>query len=71
MAKDLPQLRDGGAGELLTLLENHELGLLGVTSLAVQVEAIGMRWWHLPIRDMDTPDAGFETRWREIGRELR
>ncbi len=55
----------------MTLIEVHEFELLGVTSLAEQVEALGMRWWHLPIRDMDTPDADFESRWREVGDELR
>jgi protein-tyrosine phosphatase len=56
---------------MVTLLEDHEFELLGVTSLREEVEALGMRWWHLPIRDMATPDAGFEIRWRRTGQELR
>jgi ADP-ribosyl-[dinitrogen reductase] hydrolase len=71
LAIDLRQLRDWGAGALVTLMEDHELALLGLTSMAVQVELAGMRWWHLPIRDMDTPDAAFEARWQEAGAELR
>lgn len=71
LLNDLRQLRHWGARGLVTLIEEHELELLGVTSMATQVEAVGMRWWHLPIRDMDTPDADFERRWRESGRELR
>jgi len=71
LSSDLQQLRDWGARGLVTLIEVHEFELLGVTSLPGQVEALGMRWWHLPIRDMRTPDADFETRWREIGHELR
>jgi ADP-ribosyl-[dinitrogen reductase] hydrolase len=55
----------------VTLIEDHEFELLGVKSLPEEVEALGMRWWHLPIRDMDTPDEGFEIRWRRIGQELR
>jgi ADP-ribosyl-[dinitrogen reductase] hydrolase len=70
LAKDLQRLRDWGAMDLVTLIEDHELALLGVTSMAIQVEATGMRWWHLPIRDMGTPDAGFETRWQAAGDEL-
>ena len=68
---DLRRLRDWGARGLVTLVEAHELELLGVTSISEQVEALGMRWWHLPIRDMDTPDADFEMRWRESGDALR
>ncbi len=55
----------------MTLIEDHEFELLGVTSLPEQVEALGIRWWHLPIRDLGTPDEGFETSWREVGHELR
>jgi ADP-ribosyl-[dinitrogen reductase] hydrolase len=56
---------------MVTLLEDHEFELLGVTSLPEEVEALGMDWWHLPIRDMATPDEGFEIRWRKTGQELR
>jgi ADP-ribosyl-[dinitrogen reductase] hydrolase len=55
----------------VSLIEDHEFELLGVQSLPEQVEALGLRWWHLPIRDMGTPDERFETRWREAGHELR
>jgi ADP-ribosyl-[dinitrogen reductase] hydrolase len=71
LSSDLGQLRDWGARGLLTLIEDKEFGPLAVTSLPERIEALGMRWWHLPIRNMDTPDADFETGWRETGRELR
>lgn len=67
---DVRQLRDWGARGLLTLLEQRELELLGVTSMPTRIRAAGMRWWHLPIRDMHTPDADFEVRWAEVSREL-
>ncbi len=70
LSVDLLRLRDWGARGLVTLIEDHELELLGVTPLPEEIEALGMRWWHLPIRDMDTPDAGFEIRWRKAGQEL-
>ncbi len=70
LTKDLNRLRDWGAKDLVTLIEDHEFVLLGVTSLVTQVEAAGMRWWHLPIRDMGVPDAGFEARWQTAGSEL-
>ena len=68
---DLQRLRDWGARGMVTLIEDHEFELLGITSLPEEIDALGMRWWHLPIRDMDTPDADFEVRWRKAGEELR
>jgi ADP-ribosyl-[dinitrogen reductase] hydrolase len=70
LKKDLPRLREWGATGLVTLLETHELELLGVTSLAAELATLGLRWWHLPIRDMEAPNARFEARWRKTGREL-
>ena len=71
LSKDLRQLRDWGAVGLVTLIEDHEFQRLGVTSLSRQLEALGIRWWHLPIRDMDIPDESFEARWQSTGHELR
>lgn len=71
LAADLGELRAWGARGLVSLIEDHEFELLGVQSLPEQVEALGLRWWHLPIRDMGTPDERFEARWREAGHELR
>ena len=71
LTSDLQRLCDWGARGLVTLLEDHEFELLGITSLSKEVDALGMRWWHLPIRDMETPDADFEIRWQQAGQELR
>jgi ADP-ribosyl-[dinitrogen reductase] hydrolase len=71
LSDDLLRLRDWGARGLVTLIEDHEFELLGITALPEEIEALGMRWWHLPIRDMGTPDADFEIRWQKAGRELR
>jgi ADP-ribosyl-[dinitrogen reductase] hydrolase len=71
LSGDLLRLRDWGARGLVTLIEDHEFELLGITALPEEIEALGMRWWHLPIRDMGTPDADFEIRWQKAGRELR
>ena len=67
LSDDLEALRDWGARGLLTLIEDKEFAPLGVTSLPEKVAGLGMHWWHLPIRDMDTPDENFEVRWRETG----
>lgn len=71
LADHLDRLHAWGARGLVTLLEDRELVALGVQAMAGEVEARGMRWWHLPIRDMHAPDAGFEARWRAVGPSLR
>jgi ADP-ribosyl-[dinitrogen reductase] hydrolase len=70
LADDLERLHGWGAAGLVTLVEDHELAALGVTSMRAEVEALAMRWWHLPIRDMDVPGESFEARWRTTGPEL-
>lgn len=71
LASELEELRDWGARGLVSLMEDAEFAMLDVQSLPEQVEALGMLWWHLPIRDMGTPDEPFEARWRQAGGELR
>ncbi len=71
VAVTLVRLRDWGARGLVSLIEDHELDVLGVRSLPRQLETLAMRWWHLPIRDMGTPDERFEKRWQRSGAELR
>ncbi len=71
LEEDLRALQMWGAAGVLSLIEDHEFAAHGVQSLPDRVAALGMRWWHLPIRDRDTPDAQFETKWAEVGGELR
>lgn len=70
LADDLAGLQRWGARGVLTLVEDHELESLGMMSVREQLEALGIRWWHLPIRDRDVPDEAFEARWRTTGPEL-
>lgn len=70
LADALGLLRDWGAECLVTLMEDHELAALGAIAIRTEVEALGMRWWHLPIRDMGVPDETFEAGWRSVGPEL-
>jgi len=71
LANDLRGLRHWGACGLLTLLEADELEQLHLSSLGADTRAAGMRWWHLPIRDMQVPDADFEARWPALSQKLR
>jgi ADP-ribosyl-[dinitrogen reductase] hydrolase len=70
LAADLASIRASGAVAIVTCVETHELAALHVTDLGPRIEALGMAWLHLPIRDMTAPDAAFETAWRESGPRL-
>lgn len=63
LADDLERLHGWGAAGLVTLVEDHELPALGLESMGETLASLGMRWWHLPIRNMDVPDVEFEARW--------
>ncbi|MEA3410192.1 MAG: cyclin-dependent kinase inhibitor 3 family protein [Pseudomonadota bacterium] len=68
---DLRAIVDWGASAVVTLMEVHELTQLGVPELGGRVEASGMRWLHLPIRDVSIPGPSFETAWETAGEDLR
>ncbi|MEA3413711.1 MAG: cyclin-dependent kinase inhibitor 3 family protein [Pseudomonadota bacterium] len=68
---DLRAILDWGASAAVTLMEAHELTTLGVPDFGERVDASGMRWLHLPIRDVSIPDATFEAAWEEAGERLR
>jgi len=64
LALDVAAIHGWGAEIVLTLLESHEMDLLEVQRLPQEVEARGMRWLHLPIRDGSIPEEVFELQWR-------
>jgi ADP-ribosyl-[dinitrogen reductase] hydrolase len=68
---DADAIRRWGAEIVVTLVEDHEFGLLNVRRLPDAVERLGMKWVHLPIRDVSVPDAKFEAAWATAGLELR
>ncbi len=68
---DLDAIALWGAAAVVTLVEQHELVALQVSSLGPKVVARHMDWLHLPIADVSVPDAGFERQWSEIGEGLR
>jgi ADP-ribosyl-[dinitrogen reductase] hydrolase len=63
LAADVQAIADWGASLLVTLIEEHEFGMLGVELLGERVQAAGLAWLHLPIRDVDVPDQRFEKGW--------
>jgi len=68
---DLTAIRDWGAKAVVTLMEPHELQQYEVADIGDRVEALGMDWYSLPIRDVDVPDAQFEKAWVYAGHRLR
>ena len=64
---DLAAIRDWGATTLVTLIEDHEFGLLKVASLGRAAGDAGLDWRHLPIRDVSVPGAAFEAGWKRLG----
>jgi ADP-ribosyl-[dinitrogen reductase] hydrolase len=68
--EDLRAIRNWGASTVVTLIEPHEFNLLKVDQLGERVQELGMRWIHLPIRDVDVPDQRFVQGWSAAGPEI-
>jgi len=71
LAKDLDAIANWKANAVVTLIEPHEMDLLGIPNLGDEVRRRGMDWLHLPIRDVGTPSAAFEADWPMHSRRLR
>lgn len=75
-ARDLPtdlQAIKGWGGNVLvaTLMETWELKQYQVPQLGQEVEAAGMRWFHLPIVDGRAPDIAWDLAWETHGKSIR
>ena len=68
---DMEAVRAWGADALVSLVEEGELEFLQVPGLGEQAQILGIRWYHLPIRDRWIPDGRFDAAWLEAGAELR
>jgi protein-tyrosine phosphatase len=64
---DLAAVKSWGADVVVTLMESRELAALGVPELGAEVEKAGMRWLHLPIRDLEAPGERFLRLWELSG----
>ncbi len=71
LAADVAAIRAFGAAGVVSLVEEHELTRLGVTSMPAQLRRAQLWWKHLPIPDMGVPDELFEQRWQGEGAQLR
>lgn len=71
LATDLEALRDWGAAAVVTLMPLDELQAVQAGGIGAACEARGIEWHHLPIQDVDVPNADFETAWLYAGLRLR
>lgn len=68
---DLDAVQRWDAAAVVTLMPQHELKWVQADHIGPACEARGMEWHHLPITDVDVPDAAFETAWLYSGLRLR
>jgi ADP-ribosyl-[dinitrogen reductase] hydrolase len=66
---DLDVIQQWRAQLALTLIERHELEMLGVPKLGDAFASRGIAWHHLPIRDLATPAKSFERLWATSGQQ--
>ncbi|HOV18671.1 MAG TPA: cyclin-dependent kinase inhibitor 3 family protein, partial [Ottowia sp.] len=71
MDVDLDTIRRWGAAAVVTLMPMDELHAVQAGGIGDACEARGMEWHHLPITDVDVPDAAFEAAWCYAGLRLR
>ncbi len=63
LKRDLDAIRDIGAAGLVTLVESHEVAMLGLSTVPDELAGMGLWWKHLPITDMGVPGEDFEAAW--------
>jgi len=68
---DLRVILDWQAQILVSLIEDYEFELYGVSELPVKTANLGIRWLQLPVADGCIPDSRLEEAWDAAGDELR
>lgn len=68
---DMQVIKAWGTDALVTLLEDHEFEMMSVCELPDKVRKIGIKYYHLPIRDVSVPNNRFRWEWNRVGPELR
>ncbi len=67
---DIAYLIDQGPAAVVSLVEQHELDELKVSTLGQQLQQAHIHWFHLPIGDDAAPNAAFEAAWAEASPAL-
>lgn len=68
---DLTTIRKWGAVAVVTLLDELELRILGVSDLSNTAEWLNLLWFHLPVDNKGIPGQNFELLWSTAGPQLR
>ena len=71
LAADLDAVVAWSTAAVVTLMEAAELERYRIPEIGAEVRARFMEWHHLPIRDVDVPDAAFEAAWPQHSARLR
>lgn len=71
LATDIAAIDEWGAALVVTLVEPHELAMLGVHELGEELARRHIEWRHLPIRDVSVPCSRFEADWAAHGEGIR
>ena len=71
LTTDMRVVLEWGPTLMVSILEPHELAMLHVPELGTVVQAAGVAWRLLPIRDGDVPDERFDRAWPALSQELR
>jgi ADP-ribosyl-[dinitrogen reductase] hydrolase len=60
---DLQCISNWGAKAIVTVLDIHEMTMLGVTALPTRIVARNIAWLHLPMSNHLLPEAKFDEKW--------
>ncbi|MDO6460617.1 tyrosine-protein phosphatase [Granulosicoccaceae sp. 1_MG-2023] len=71
MKADLDAIVEWGARGVVTLVEEHELSIAGVSDLPERIRAERLWWRHMPMMDMYIPEEDFESDWVREGARIR
>lgn len=71
LLQDLTTIRNWGAVAVVTLLDELELRILGVSDLSNTADWLNLLWFHLPVDSKGIPGQNFELLWSSAGPQLR
>jgi len=71
LGADLDVIAAWNAAAVVTLVEGHELGALGIAAIGAEVRRRHMEWHHWPIGDYQVPDTAFMAAWPACSASLR
>lgn len=63
---DLTVLTDWSPGTVISLIEEREFDLLGVSGLTKRFQSLPLEWHHCPITDLGAPGGAFESLFAQL-----